>query len=97
MASEDMEEITNPGSTETFSGRGQEARLPPAVRARAGIGEQLGGGQEVGGEAAGDQEDLEGAVVEDRESAALPGSPPRCTSHRRGGSVAGGVEAAPWR
>ena len=92
-----MEEVPDLTSTEVTTGRGQEAGLPPAVRARAGVGEQLGGGQEVGGEAAGDQEDLEGAVVEDRESAALPGSPPRCTSHRRGGSVAGGVEAAPWR
>ena len=93
-APSDMEQLTDLGSTEAFSGRGQETGLAPAVR--AGVGEQLGGGEEVGREAAGDQEDLEGAVVDDRELAALPGSPPRCSSHRRGSSEAGGVEAAPW-
>ena len=93
-----MEEITNLGSTEAHTGRGQEAGLPPAACTGSGVGEQLGGGEGASGVAAGYEEDLQSCkVMEDRELAALPGSPPRCTSHKRGRSGGGGVEAAPWR
>ena len=100
MASEDMEEITNLSSTEVITRRGQETGLPPAACTGAGVGEHLGGVQNVrvaaNREATGYKEDLpSGAVIEDRELAALPGSPPRCTSHRRGGREGGEVEAAP--
>ena len=89
-----MEEITDLGSTEAVTGRGQEAGLPPAACTGAGVGEQLGGVRV----AAGDEEDLKSVtVMEDRKLAALPGSLPRCSSHRRGQSGDGGVEAAPWR
>ena len=98
IASGDMEELPDLGSTEENTGRGQGAGLPPAACTRAGVGEQLGGGQAVAGVAAGDQQYLEsGAVMEDWELAALPGSPRHCTSHTRGRSEGGGVEAAPWR
>ena len=90
-----MEEITNLGSTKAIKGRGQETGLPPAACTGAGVGEDLGDVQTTTGVAPGDKEDLEsGAVIEDGQ---LPGSPPRCTSHRRGRSAGEGVEAAPWR
>ena len=95
-----MEEMTNLPRTEASTGRGQEADLPPASCTGAGVGEHFGGGQNVrvaaDREATGYKEDLpSGAVIEDRELAALPGSPPHCTSHRRGGREGGEVEAAP--
>ena len=94
-----MEELTDLGSTETSTGRGQEAGLTPAAFTRAGVGEQLSGVQVVRVvTAAGDQQDLEsGTVMDDRELAALPGSPPHCTSHTRASSGGGEVEAALWR
>ena len=95
-----MEEIPDLGSTEASTQRRQEAGFPPTAGTGAGVGEQLRGGQVagVGGDTAGDQEHLQsGTVMEDRELAALPGSPPDCTSHRRGQIVGGGVEAAPGR
>ena len=86
-----MEEITNPGSTEATPWRGQEAGLPPAACTGAGVGEDLGDVQTATGVAPGDKEDLEsGAVKEGGQLAALPASPPRCTSHRRGRSAGGG-------
>ena len=93
-----MEELTDLGSTEALPGRGQEAGLTPAACTGAGVGEQLSGVQEATVvAAAGDYQYLESCtVMDDGELAALPGSPPHCTSHRRGGSEAGGVEAAPW-
>ena len=93
-----MEEITNLGSTKAIKGRGQETGLPPAACTGAGVGEHLGDVQTATGVAPGDKEDLEsGAVIENGQLPALPGSPPRCSSHRRGRSAGGGVEAAPWR
>ena len=93
-----MEEVPDLTSTEVTTGRGQEAGLPPAACTGAGVGEQLGDVQTVSVVAAGDQEDLESCtVMEDWELAALPVSPPRCSSHMRGASGGGGVEAAPWR
>ena len=92
-----MEEITDLGSTEAITGRGQEAGLPPAACTGAGVGEYLGGGEEVIViTAAGDQQYLDScAVIEDWELAALPGSPPHCTSHTRGQTGSGVVEVAP--
>ena len=95
-----MEELTDLDRTEESTGRGQEARsLSPAACTGAGEGEQLRGGQAATGvNAAGDQQYLQScAVVEDWELAALPESPQHCTSHTRGRSGGGGVEAAPWR
>ena len=95
-----MEEIPDLGSTEASTQRRQEAGFPPTAGTGAGVGEQLRRGQVagVGGDTAGDQEDLQsGTVMEDRELAALLGSPRHCTSHTRGRSEGGGVEAAPWR
>ena len=72
-----MEASTDLGSTEASTGRMQEAGFTPT--AGIGVGEQLCGGQlaGVGGDTASDQEDLQSyTVMEDRELAALPGSPP---------------------
>ena len=56
-----MEELTDLGSTEAITGRGQEAGIPPAACTGAGVGEQLGGVDRLptGVNASSDQEDLQ--------------------------------------
>ena len=68
-----MEKITNLGSTEVSTGRGQGPGLPPAAITGAIVGEHLSDVKVATGVATCYQKDLaSNAVIKDRELAALP-------------------------